>query len=387
MLYHIKMKHFPLSYLEISKKNLLHNYNLFRQYLPATTKIAVVVKGNAYGHGLPEIVKILDRSVDYWQIDDIEELQRLRQISAKPVLLLGYVSPVDLVTAIQLGATLAIYDLDRLPALNQLAQRYHKSISIHLKVDALLGREGMLLKDVPHFLQQLQRYKNVTLTGVYAHFSNLEDETYTSHPKKQIKVYQQALAILEKHHYKNIAHHFSGSAGILSYDQADLLQTQHSIVRLGISSYGLWPAVTLQQHYQTKSFQLQPVLRWVSHVAQVKQLPARFPIGYGLTYITKRPTTIALIPQGYSDGYDRGLSNKGEVLIHGKPCPVIGRVSMNMFTVDVSHLHQVKLGDEVVLLGQQGKKEITAEVIANKLHTINYEVVARISPLLPRVVI
>lgn len=381
------MQRVSLSCIEISKNNLVHNYNLFRKYLLPKTKIAVVVKGNAYGHGLNEVVKMLESKVDYWQIDDIEELQRLRAISAKPVLLLGYVSKADLAEIVQLEATLAIYDSTRLYLLNQLARRFHKTAKIHLKVDALLGREGMLLEDVSNFLKQLQQYPNIHLTGIYSHFSNLEDKTYQSHPEKQIRVYHQALSILKKYHYENIAHHFSGSAGILMYHQTQLVQSSNNIVRLGISTYGLWPSECLRRKFANKQFQLKPVLRWVSHVAQVKKLPAKFPVGYGLTYITKRPTTIALIPQGYSDGYDRGLSNCGEVVIHGQICPVLGRISMNMFTVDITHLHNVQLEDEVVLLGKQKGKEITAEDIAARINTINYEIVARISPLLPRVMV
>lgn len=376
----------PLSYIALSQKNLEHNFKLFRKIISTQTKIAVVVKGNAYGHGLNEIVKLLEPYADYWQIDDVEELVKLRQISAKPTLLLGYVSKTDLVTAVQLGATLAVYDTHHLQALNTIAKRLHCIVSIHLDVDALLGREGMLLEDVPNFLKQLLQYPLINLTGIYSHFSNLEDNTYQSHPEKQIKVYHQALAILKKYHYKNIAQHFSGSAGIMLYDQTHLLQTLNSIVRLGISTYGLWPSASLQTQFATKSFQLKPMLSWISYVAQVKILPAHHPIGYGLTYITKRPTKIALIPQGYSDGYDRGLSNKGAVLIHGQLCPVLGRISMNMFTVDVTHVRNVQPEDEVVLLGQQGKNTISAEDIATQLGTINYEVVARISALLPRVI-
>ena len=132
---------------------------------------------------------------------------------------------------------------------------------------------------------------------------------------------------------------------------------------------------------------LKPVLTWKTKVAQIKTLPKGATIGYGLTYKTRRPTKIALIPQGYSDGYDRGLSNKGEVLIHGTRCKVIGRVMMNMFSVDVSHLPNINLEDEVVLLGKQGMEEITAEEIAKTLGTINYEITTRISALLPRIII
>jgi alanine racemase len=158
------------------------------------------------------------------------------------------------------------------------------------------------------------------------------------------------------------------------------------IIRPGITMYGMWPSEDLRNKFETENFFLKSVLKWVTHVAQVKTLPAGYCIGYGLTYTTSKPTKIAVVPQGYSDGFDRGLSNKGEVLIKNSRCKVLGRVAMNMFTVDVSHLANIKAGEEVVLLGKQGDERVTAEEIAAHLGTINYEITTRIFPLLPRVV-
>ena len=159
------------------------------------------------------------------------------------------------------------------------------------------------------------------------------------------------------------------------------------LVRPGIGLYGMWPSDDLKERLGKEGLVLKPVLRWVTHIAQVKTLPAGHPVGYGLTFVTSKPTKIAVIPQGYSDGYDRGLSNKGEVLIGGTRCPVLGRVAMNMFVADVSHLESVNREDEVVLLGAQRGERITAEEIAGRLDTINYEITTRISPLLPRIIV
>ena len=155
-------------------------------------------------------------------------------------------------------------------------------------------------------------------------------------------------------------------------------------MRVGIGLYGLYPSSQLQR--TSDGLALQPALQWISHLAQVKELPTGHPVGYGLTYITSRPTTIGVVPQGYSDGYDRGLSNAGQVLIRGTRCSVLGRIAMNMFAVDVSHIPDVKAEEDVVLLGEQLGERITAEEIALKTNTINYEVVARISSLVPRVI-
>ena len=178
--------------------------------------------------------------------------------------------------------------------------------------------------------------------------------------------------------------HISATSGVLAYDQDKGLS---DIVRPGIGLYGMWPSEDLRKKLESGKLDFKPVMRWVSHVAQVKTLPPNYSIGYGLTYVTEVAMKVAVIPQGYSDGYDRGLSNKGEVLIGGTRCPVLGRVAMNIFVVDVSHLSGVKAEDEAVLLGGQGDEFITAEELAGKLETINYEITTRISPLLPRVVI
>jgi alanine racemase len=149
----------------------------------------------------------------------------------------------------------------------------------------------------------------------------------------------------------------------------------------------MWPSNDLKERMESEKFFLKPVMRWVTHIAQVKTVPENYTIGYGLTHVTERITKIAVIPQGYSDGYDRGFSNNGEVLVGGRRCAILGRVAMNMFVVDVSHLGGVKVEDKVVLLGKQGEEEITAEELADRIGTINYEITTRVCPLLERVVV
>ena len=232
--------------------------------------------------------------------------------------------------------------------------------------------------------KEIKRCKNVKASGIYAHFANIEDVSNFTHAHKQIKEYRKALKLANLFGLKNLQTHISASSGILVYEKNAGI---NSLVRLGVSVYGMWPSKHLKFIYRKSKFKLKPVLSWKTKVAQVKILPKGFPVGYGLTYITKRKTKIAVIPQGYADGFDRRFSNKGEVLIGGMRCRIIGRISMNMFAVDVSHLPNIKETDEVVILGRQDKEEITAEEIARKLDTINYEAPARLSSLLPGVVV
>ena len=384
-------KNRPLSCIELSKKNLIGNVKALKGIAKKGTKISVSIKGNAYGHGQNEVAKILEPHVDYFQVNSIEELTLLRKVSKKKTFLLGYVQKNDLRSAIKLGCILAIFSTDQLKAISAMADTARVTQEVHIPIDAYLGREGFLFKDLPKVFSEVKKLKYIKLTGMYAHFANIEDTTNFSHAQKQIGEYNRALKLAEKFGFKNsprlgeagLQTHISATSGLLAYEKN---KGVNSLVRLGIGVYGMWPSEHLKVLYKNK-ISLKSALSWKTTVAQIKTLPKGSTIGYGLTYKTKKETKIAVIPQGYADGYDRGLSNTGEVLIKGIRCKVLGRVSMNMFVVDVTHVPQIKAEDEVVLLGRQGKQEITAEEMAKKLGTINYEITTRISSLFPRVIL
>jgi alanine racemase len=399
--------------IEISRSNLLNNVSQCRQNIPADTKIAAVVKANAYGHGVREIVSILEganlegdsdgRGADYYQVDDLMELAEIRQYTKKPVLVFGYVSLDQIEEALQLDATLGVYDLDTAEQINKVSEKMGRISKIHIKVDSFLGRQGILVDEAEGFFSKIRDFKNIEVESIYSHFSNIEDTKDLDHAKKQFDGLMQAKQIAQKNGFGKITHHISATSGIMT-DGGD--GSDHNwngaIVRFGIGLYGLWPSENLRQRHEG-DWNLLPVMRWTTQVAQVKEVSENYPIGYGCTFVTNRPTKIAVIPQGYSDGYDRLLSGgvgSGEVLIRGQRCPVLGRVAMNMFVVDVTDAQtDVKVGDEVVLLGKQKEKrgekqgekmrdnEISAEEIADKINTINYEITTRIWPKLDRVVV
>lgn len=371
----------PLSYIELSKTALVHNFKALKSLVP-NRKIACVVKANAYGHGQNEVVKILEPYTDYFQIDDIEELCLLRKVSKKPTLVFGYIQKADLKELVRLRGIPTIYDAERLALLQKIGAKRKIKIPIHIKIDACLGRQGLLMASIPQFILELKKSPNVKVEGIYSHFANIEDTANTTHAKKQIADFTSAVELFASVGIRDIHAHLSATSGVLAIDSA--LPT--SLVRLGIGLYGMWPSEVLQKTAK-KKIELIPVMRWVSRVAQVKQIPKGFSVGYGCTYIAKRPTMIAVISQGYSDGFDRGLSNCGEVLIRGMRAPIIGRVAMNIIVADVTHIKNVCAEDEVVLLGSQKNARITAEEIAKKLGTINYEITTRVSSLLPRIVL
>jgi alanine racemase len=382
-------KSLPLSYIELSKTNLIHNIKQFKNLAKKGTKFSVAIKGNAYGHGQNEIAKILEPYVDYFQVNSVKELELLRKVSRKKVLLLGYVQKNNLEKVIRLGCIISPFSLEQLSAISTIAKKVGVIQEVHIPVDAYLGREGFLVDELSDLFEKIKKYDhaerragNIKVSGIYAHFANIEDTRDFSHAQKQIDEYKRALKLAKDFGFKNLETHISATSGLLVYEKNLGI---NSIIRLGIGVYGMWPSPDIKKMYENK-IELKPVLSWKTKIAQIKTLPTGNTVGYGLTYTTKEETKIAIIPQGYADGFYRDFSNKGEVLIGGVRCKVIGRVSMNMFAVNVSHLSKVKIEDEVVILGRQNKREILAEELALKFGTINYEITTRISSLLPRIV-
>jgi alanine racemase len=383
-------KALPLSHIELSKENLIHNIKQFREFAKKGTEFAVAIKGNAYGHGQNEVAKIAEPYVDYFQVNSFEELVLLRKVSKKKTFVFGYIEKTDLKEAVRLGCMLSIFSIEQLKEVNKVAGQLKVRQEIHVPVDAHLGREGFLLEELPKLLVEIKKSKNIKLGGLYAHFANIEDTRDFSHAQKQINQYKSALKLADKfcaEHLPDcrdgIQTHISATSGLLVYEKGDGI---HPLVRLGIGVYGMWPSKYLKLIYKNFKINLKPIITWKTKIAKVKILPKGSPVGYGLTYVTKKKMKIAIIPQGYADGLDRGFSNNGVVLIGGKRCRILGRVHMNMSAVDVDHIPNVKNEDEVVILGRQGKEEITAEEMAGRVDTINYEITTRISPILPRII-
>lgn len=355
--------------IRLNGEALRHNLRAMRSLVPAGTELIAVVKGNAYGHGMAAVAEILENEVDGFQVDDLEELRELRRYTSKRVLVLGYVPRAEVREAIDLGGELALYDHERLPELSHA--------KVHLKVDALLGRQGVLPRDLNRMLDEVERVPGLQILTAYGHFANIEDTTDLIHAHNQIEVFDECFARI-KARFPVCGRHVSATSGVMTVDPG------YDLVRVGIGLYGMYPSGSLERRHG--GLDLRPAMTWASVLAQVKVLPKKHPVGYGLTFVTSRETRIGIVPQGYSDGYDRGLSNVGEVLVRGRRCRVLGRVAMNMFAIDLSYVPDAEPEDEVVLLGSQEDDCIAAEEIASRIGTINYEVTTRISPLLARTV-
>ncbi|SRR5258708_182027 len=365
------------SWIEISKKSLIGNLNILRKSVSNKVKILSVVKSNAYGHGLREIVQLLRNKTDWFGVDNIDEAINIRLLGIrKPILILGYVPKERLRDIVKYDVSIALYNRETLD--NISSQKLKKPIRLHLKIETGMNRQGILTNDLKEFANKLKLNKNkYLLEGIYTHFSDTDNIDFIEH---QFKKFQEAVRILKGNGFKNLIKHCAASAGIVTNSRYHL-----DMVRAGIGLYGYWPSKEIGK--RAGKLKVTPVLAWRSSIAQIKYIKKGEFVGYGRAWIAKKKSKIAIIPSGYFDGFDRGFSNNGSVLVRGQFANIIGRVAMNMFMIDITGIGNMRIGDEVVLIGKQGRNTISADDLAHRIDTIPHEVLARINPLLPRMVV
>ena len=372
------------SWVEVSKSALLHNVKVFRKSVGKNVKLAAVVKANAYGHDLAKVVPILKNKVDVFAVDNIDEALIVRCLDiSTPVLILGYTTLVNVHLPIENDISFVVSNLETLKKIISL--KLKKPAKIHLKIETGLNRQGVKNKDLSGFLRFIRIHKNqIILEGVYTHFANIEDTLDPSFAMEQFSKFKRALKIVKLEGFNPPQVHAAASAGTLLYPE-----THFSMVRVGFGIYGWWMSIETRVSIlaQKRNIILKPVLTWKSLIAQIKQIEVGESVGYGQTWFAARKTKVAVVPVGYSDGYDRKLSNIGRVIVKGRYANVIGRVAMNMIMIDVTDIPGVRLEDEVALLGNKDGLKVSADEWAKKIGTINYEVVSRINPLLPRIIV
>ncbi len=377
------------SWVEISESNYAHNIKFFRKLVGSGVELAVVVKANAYGHGGREIARLAARyGVDSFCVHSLEEALRLRDSGfEQDILVMGHVPLNRLKTAMENRFRLVLYNRETLAKAEQISRELGIPARFHLKVDTGTNRQGIDPHDLDHFLERFRQSAGLILDGIYTHFANIEDTTNHDFARQQIQKFKEVIAQVNAAAFPAPKIHTACSAAILLFPE-----TYFDMVRLGISQYGLWPSRETLVSYQSRHSVagkeiLRPALTWKCRISQLRTVPAHQTVGYGCTYQTTRESRIAILPVGYSDGYDRRLSNQSYVLVKGRRAPVRGRICMNLMMVDVTDIPDVRLEEEVVLLGKQGAEEITAEQLAGMIGTINYEVVTRINPEIPRIVV
>ncbi|MBI2446498.1 MAG: alanine racemase [Parcubacteria group bacterium] len=372
------------TWIEVDKKAIFHNISEFRKIIKPKVKLMAVIKSNAYGHGLVDFAKIAENKVDWFGVDSITEGLKLRQKGLKkPILVLGYTLPSRMAEAAQNNISLTISSLDALKHLIALKNPPR----IHIKIDTGMHRQGFFVKNLPLVIKLLKQFK-LFPEGIYTHLAAAKDRLYPSYSFKQIEDFKKADELFKKFGFsaqgetspfrggKNYLCHVTASAGTMLYPES-----YFDMVRIGIGLYGLYPTKELEIQTGTK---LKPALTWKSVIGEIKNTSQNAYVGYDLTEKTLKSSRLAIVPVGYWHGFDRGFSSCGEVLIKGVRCKVLGRVNMDMIVVDISNVRNVKIGDKVVIIGKQGKEKITAEYMAMKIDTTNYEIVTRINPLIKR---
>lgn len=377
------------SWLEISEHGYRHNLIFFRRLLNPRTEFSVVVKANAYGHGLREIAELATKiGVDSFCVHSLDEALQIRQFGIEQdVLILGHVPERRLAEAVDANFRLALLMRETLTALIRETRKLNTSVRVHLKLETGTNRQGIDEQDLPEILEMIRKAPSIIPEACYTHFANIEDTTDHNFAYGQIKKFREMSQLIREAGFSQVKLHSACSAAVLLFPE-----TYFDMVRLGISQYGLWPSRETFVSYKIKHAPngenvLRPVLSWKTRIGQIKEVQANRCIGYGCSFQTTRNSRIAVLPVGYSDGYDRKLSNQGYVLVKGRRAPIRGRICMNMFMVDVTDIPGVELEEEVVLMGQQGEEEITADYLAGLAGTINYEWISRINPRLPRIVV
>ncbi|RYG38122.1 alanine racemase [bacterium] len=355
--------------VEVSRGALLQNIAAFRRVAGPGVMLSAAIKANGYGHGLEEVARCIEGDIDAFQVDDLSELRRLRTISKGRAMVLGYVADEDVAETVGLGGELALYDPEQIPALRAAGAR------VHLKIDTGFGRLGVGMDSLESFVHSVERAR-IEVTGVYSHLACAKtpnDPEGSQSVDDQLRAFEGVAAYV-RDCFPDAIRHLSNTAGAM----ADL--PTFDLQRLGIGIYGESPTPDLE------SF-VRPSLRWVSCLAQVKPVKKGGSVGYDRTFIAPEDMILGLVPQGYSDGYSRMLSNVGEVLVDGVRCRVVGRVSMNMLAIDLSNVPNPQRAAEVVLIGAQGDDAIRPEQLAGLSQTNLYEVLTSISPALPRVIV
>ncbi|MEK7584418.1 MAG: alanine racemase [Patescibacteria group bacterium] len=377
------MLHKHLSWVEISASALRHQMRLFQQYAPSA-RIFPVIKSNAYGHGMREVVGVLDRekSVAGYMVASLDEALRAASLTRKQVVILSIWQQDQplVVRALRRGIVFPIYDLTAARWLERLGARLSRKIPVHIKIDVGTMRLGFRFDD-SRAVRQVLHMPHLAVTGIFSHFADSEsaDEGFT---QKQFTRFQEVVDGLRQEGYVIPMYHISCSAAAIRGERYHA-----DAIRLGISLYGLWPSDDIKRLYARKRYIFRPAMAWKTRIVQIKTVRKGESIGYGLTYRARRGMRIAVLPVGYADGYDRSLSNRAHVLVGGKRCPVRGRVCMNLCMIELSRGIAARVGSPVVLLGRQNDDAITAAELADKAGTIHYEIVSRISAGIPRIIV
>lgn len=372
---------------EIALKN---NVDFLKKKMGAKVLISAVVKANAYGHGIEQIVPLFEKyGINHYSVFSyIEAIRVFHRLSEpKPIMIMGWVSDENMFDVIKKGIEFFIFNIERLQIALACAKKLNIKANIHLEAETGMNRSGLNSEDLNtaiSIINENEAFFNVV--GFCTHLAGAE--SISNHPRiqKQLKNYQKMLAILEKNDIVPKYKHVANSAASFIYPKARM-----DLVRIGIMLYGFWSSIEVFIQYinnkPKKTDPLERILGWNSQIMTIKEVKSGEFVSYGISYLAQTTIKTALIPIGYSSGYNRSLSNKGHVLISGQRCNVIGVVNMNMIIADISNLPDPKVGDEVIIIGKQGDQEIKVSAFSDISDQLNYEVLAHLSETIKRIIV
>ncbi len=365
------------TWAEVDLDSIAHNMREIRRVTSPSAEVMAVVKADAYGHGAVEVAQTaLANGASRLAVSILDEALELRRAGFMvPILILGYTPDYQAETVVQHNITQAIYRLDTAQALSLAATNLGKKAKVHIKLDTGMGRLGVAPDHGgPDLITAMRRLPNLELEGLFTHFAAADDAD-PGYTQRQFETYQGFVQRLEDRGIRVPIRHVANSAAILNFPEMHL-----DMVRVGISLYGYYPSPQVRHEVS-----LRPALSLKTQIGHLKTVPAGTGISYGVTHVTDKATTIATLPIGYADGLSRRLSNVGQVLVRGRFAPILGRVCMDQCMIDVGHIPDLSVGDDVIVFGQSQDQRWSAEDIANQLGTISYEVLCAVARRVPRV--
>jgi len=378
------------SLITLNENAVENNIAFLKKKLGGKVKISAVVKANAYGHGIEQIVPLFEKyGIAHYSVFYYNDAIRVFDSLSKPatIMVMGWLSEKSIRGAIDIGIEFFVFNIERLNIAIKYAKELNLKAKIHLEAETGMNRSGLNtdeLNTVIALIKENAQY--IEIAGFCTHLAGAESVSNFLRIQNQFKKYKKMLATLESNGLIPKYKHIANSAAAFVYPK-----TRMDLVRIGIMIYGFWSSSEVYvQYINNKSNKIDPlqrILGWQSKIMSIKKVKTGEFVGYGISYLAQTDIITALVPIGYSLGYSRSLSNKGRVLICGQRCSVIGVVNMNMIIIDISHVDNVKVGDEVVLIGKQGDLEIKVSAFSEISNELNYEVLAHLSETIKRIVI
>lgn len=379
------------SRIELSQSSLKGNINFLRKKIGSDTRVSLVVKANAYGHGISAYVPMAEKcGIDHFSVASSHEAEMVLNV-CKPetrIMIMGILYEEDLEWAINHEIEFYVFNIKRLESVCDLATKLKKKAHIHLEVETGANRTGVSKKELSKCLTIIKKCREfIELEGLCTHFGGAETFANDFKIQKQFKSFQEHYATCKKRGVLPKRRHLASSAAALSF-----AKSRFEMVRIGVAQYGFWPSPDVYYHHLNETGKrsekgLRRIFSWKTDVMDVRFVDEGEFIGYGTAYQALRNMKVAVLPLGYSNGYPRGLSNRGQVLIRGKKAPITGLINMNLFMVDITHIPGVEVGDEVVLIGRQGNNQIGVASFTQTTQLRNQEMMSRLPAAIPRVAV